>query len=109
MIKIFAVVNGEVIAELGENTTPTYTRIHFLINELKNFKDVDVVSIRYHLLPKGGLMSTVYNNVLKTAAALHSALLLILYRPWVYFAYPHSLTTVQNRALFRLCRMMDLK
>jgi hypothetical protein len=30
MTKLFAVVNGEVIESLEENTTPTYTRIHCL-------------------------------------------------------------------------------
>lgn len=109
MTKLFAVVNGEVIESLEENTTPTYTRIHFLLNELRNFEDMEVMSISFHLLPRKGPVSILYNNVLKTAAAMRSALLLILYRPWVYFAYPHSLTTIQNRALFRLCKMIDLK
>lgn len=34
---------------------------------------------------------------------------LIKKRPIAYFAYPHSLTTVQNRALFRLCKIISLK
>jgi len=109
MTKLFAAVNGEVIESLEENTTPTYTRIHYLLNELKNFEDLEVMSISFHLLPKKGLVSILYNNVLKTVVALRSALLLTLCRPLVYFAYPHSLTTVQNRALFRFCRMLDLK
>jgi glycosyltransferase involved in cell wall biosynthesis len=109
MTKLFAAVNGEVIENLEENTTPTYTRIHYLLNELKNFEDMEVMSISFHLLPKKGLVSILYNNVLKTVVALRSALLLTICRPLVYFAYPHSLTTVQNRALFRFCRMLDLK
>ncbi len=68
-----------------------------------------MMSIRFHLLPKKGPVSILYNNVLKSVVALRSALPLILYRPLVYFAYPHSLTTVQNRALFRFCKMLDLK
>ncbi len=68
-----------------------------------------MMAIRFHLLPKKGLVGILYNNVLKTAVALRSALPLIRYRPLVYFAYPHSLTTVQNRMLFRFCRMLDLK
>lgn len=109
MTKLFAVVNGEVIESLEENTTPTYTRIHFLLNELRNFEDMEVMFISFHLLPKKGPVSVLYNNVLKTAVAMRSALLLILYRPGVYFAYPHSLTTMQNRALFWLCKMINLK
>ena len=109
MTRLFAVVNGEVIESLEGNTTPTYTRIHYLLNELKKFEDIEVMAISFHLLFKRGLASILYNNFLKTVAALRSALLLILCRPWVYFAYPHSLTTTQNRALFRLCRMLGLK
>jgi glycosyltransferase involved in cell wall biosynthesis len=109
MTKLFAVVNGEVIESLEENTTPTYTRIHYLLNELKNFQDMEVMAIRFHLRPKTGPLSILYNNVLKSGVALRSALLLIRYRPLVYFAYPHSLTTVQNRMLFRFCRMLHLK
>jgi len=108
MTKLFAVVNGEVIEGLEENTTPTYTRIHFLLNELKNFEDIEVMSISFHLLPKRGLLGILYNNALKTVVAMRSALLLILYRPQVYFAYPHSLTTVQNRMLFRMCELLKL-
>jgi len=109
MIKIFAAVNGEIIEDLEENTTPTYTRIHFLLNELRNFEGMDVISISFHLLPTKGLVSTLYNNILKSAVALRSVFMLIINRPWVYFAYPNSLTTVQNQAIFWLCRMIDLK
>ncbi|MGB5099206.1 MAG: glycosyltransferase family 4 protein [Methanothrix sp.] len=108
MIKLFAVINGEVIEDLEENTTPTYTRIHYLLNELENFEDMEVISISFHLRPKKGLVSILCNNMLKAAVALRSALTLVLFRPFVYFAYPHSLTTVQNRAIFWLCRMIDL-
>ena len=68
-----------------------------------------MMAIRFHLLPKKGPVSVLYNNMLKTAVALRSALPLIRYRPLVYFAYPHSLNTVQNRMLFRFCRMLHLK
>jgi glycosyltransferase involved in cell wall biosynthesis len=109
MIRLFAAVNGEVIDDLEDNTTPTYTRIHYLINGLKMFKDVEVTSISYHLLANSGVVGILYNNVLKTMVALRSALLLISSRPIVYFAYPSSLTTIQNRALFRICRMIGLE
>jgi glycosyltransferase involved in cell wall biosynthesis len=109
MTKLFAAVNGEILESLEENTTPTYTRIHYLLIELKNFEDMEVMAIRFHLLSTKGLGGILYNNILKTVVALRSALLLILYRPLVYFAYPHSLTTIQNRMLFRFCRMLHLK
>lgn len=107
-MKIFAVVNGDVLEDLGMNTTPTLTRIHFLLSELKKSCKVEVLSIGFRLSSKRGLRSTIYNNLLKSIAALQSALLMGFYRPKVYFAYPHSLTTPQNRVLFRFCRMLDL-
>lgn len=109
MIKLFAVVNGRVLESLGENTTPTYTRIHYLLDGLRKFDDIDVISISYDLLPKKGLLSILYNNAVKTAVAVRSALVLIRYRPVVFFSYPHSINTVQNRSLFRLCKTLNLK
>lgn len=107
-MKIFAAVNGDVLDDLGMNTTPTLTRIHFLLNELKNSCNVEILSIGFRLSSKRGLRSIIYNNLIKSVAALQSALLISLYRPMVYFAYPHSLTTPQNRVLFRFCRMLGL-
>jgi glycosyltransferase involved in cell wall biosynthesis len=109
MIKIFAAVNGEIIEDLDENTTPTYTRIHYLLKELSSFEDLKVMAISYHLRPGQGLADIIYNNMQKTVAAMRSALMLIISRPLVYFAYPHSMTTVQNRALYRICRILGLK
>lgn len=109
MTKLFAVVNGRVIESLGDNTTPTYTRIHYLLNELKKFDGIEVMSISFDQLSKKGWRSILYNNAIKTTVALRSALILIKSRPMVFFAYPHSLTTVQNRAIFRLCELLNLK
>lgn len=109
MTKLFAVVNGEVLEGLEENTTPTYTRIHYLINGLKKFEDIEVMAVSFHLSPNKRFVSILYNNILKTATAMRSALTLLLSRPLVYFAYPYSLTTIQNRTLFWICRMIGLK
>lgn len=75
-MKIFAVVNGDVLEDLGMNTTPTLTRIHFLLSELKKSCKVEVLSIGFRLSSKRGLRSTIYNNLLKSIAALQSALLM---------------------------------
>jgi glycosyltransferase involved in cell wall biosynthesis len=73
------------------------------------FEDLEVMATVYHLHPGRGLAAIIYNNMQKTAAAMRSAMTLIISRPLVYFAYPHSLTTVQNRALYRICRVLGLK
>lgn len=107
-MKIFAAVNGHVLEDLGANTSPTYTRIHFLLKELNKFSDVEVLSVGFALSSRRGPMGMLYNNLIKSIAAWRSALIIIHNRPVVYFAYPHSFTTLQNQALFRFCRFLDL-
>lgn len=109
MIKLFAVVNGEILDDLDANISATYTRIHYLLNGLRNFPDVRVNSVRFRQIPSKNLMSVLYNNIIKTSVAIRTAAALMTGNPTVYFAYPHSLTTVQNRALFHLCDWLKLE
>lgn len=109
MIKLFAVVNGEILKDLGENTTPTYTRIHYLLSELNRFEDIEIISIQFKQLPRTSIINIVYNNIIKTVVVFRSILILLKKKPLVYFAYPHSMTTIQNRIIFRFCRLLKLK
>ena len=102
MIQIFAVLNGAVLKD-DENWSPTYTRIRFLLGELARYEDLGVHTISFELLPGQDLLERLYNNAIKTAVALRSGYRLLNGRPLAFFAYPHSLTTFQNRLLFRLC------
>ncbi len=104
---LFAVVNGKVFDDLGVESSATYTRIHYLLRGLENLK-VDVASIRFDLRERRGPSEIIYNNIIKTLVALSTILKLIWLRPYVYFAYPHSLTTFQNRAIFKLCKRLNL-
>ena len=109
MIKLFAVVNEEILDDLDANISATYTRIHYLLNGLRNFPDVKINSVRFRQMPSRNLMSVLYNNIIKTSVAIRTAMALMTGNPAVYFAYPHSLTTVQNRALFHLCDWLKLE
>jgi glycosyltransferase involved in cell wall biosynthesis len=104
---LFAVVNGRIIDDLGNSTSATYTRIHYLLRGLKDL-GVDVDSISFDLREGRNISDITYNNALKTLVALRTMLRLIRHRPYVYFAYPHSLTTFQNRAVFKLCKQLHL-
>ncbi len=108
MIKLFAVVNGEILDDLENNVSATYTRIHYLLMEIMNFPDVEVKCISFRQLPGKNFISLVYNNLIKTIVAVRTATALIANRPAVFFAYPHSLTTIQNRAIFHLCERLKL-
>jgi glycosyltransferase involved in cell wall biosynthesis len=55
------------------------------------------------------LISLLYNNLIKTIVAVRSATALIADRPVVFFAYPYSLTTMQNRVLFHFSRLLKLE
>jgi glycosyltransferase involved in cell wall biosynthesis len=104
---LFAVVNGRILDDLGNSTSATYTRIHYLLRGLK-YLGVDVDSISFDLRKGRNISDIAYNNALKTLVALRTVLWLIRHRPSVYFAYPHSLTTFQNRAVFKLCEQLHL-
>ncbi|MCC7565791.1 MAG: glycosyltransferase family 4 protein [Methanomicrobiaceae archaeon] len=108
MIRLFAAVNGEVLSGLGGSTTPTYTRIHFLLSELGRHPDVEIRSIRFGQRPRTGLFSLLYNAAARTVAAARSARLIVKDRPLVFFAYPHSMTAVQYRMLFLLCTALQI-
>ncbi|MCE5337668.1 MAG: glycosyltransferase [Methanomicrobiaceae archaeon] len=107
MIRIFAVLNGAILND-DRNWSPTYTRIRFLLSELARYDDVRVDSISFELLPKQDAPGRLYNNVIKTVVALRSAYRLLKDRPLAFFAYPHSLTTFQNRLLFMLCTVCGI-
>jgi glycosyltransferase involved in cell wall biosynthesis len=108
VIKLFAVVNGEILEDLNTNISATYTRIHYLLNGIGDFPGIEVNSIRFRQIPNQNIISRTYNNIIKTIVAIRTAGTLLANRPAVYFAYPHSLTTVQNRAVFHVCDMLKL-
>jgi glycosyltransferase involved in cell wall biosynthesis len=107
-LKLFAAVNGKIVESLGDNYTPTYTRIHYLLRELKKFDDLEVTFISFHQYRKKNAWTMIANNVVKTVVAFYSALMLARERPMVFFAYPDSLVTVQNRAIFALSKLLNL-
>lgn len=108
MIKLFAFVNAAILDDLDANLSATYTRIHYLLNALRDFPDLEVKCIHYKQLTGKNILSVLYNNLIKTKAAFQSAAVLVANRPVAFFIYPHSLTTIQNRCLFRLCRLLQL-
>jgi glycosyltransferase involved in cell wall biosynthesis len=108
VIKLFAVVNGEILDDLNNNISATYTRIHYLLKGIKDFPGAEVNSIRFSQIPSKNKLLRICNNIIKTEVAIRTALTLLANRPMVYFAYPHSLTTMQNRAIFRVCDMLKL-
>lgn len=80
-----------------------------MLRELGEIPGIRIDSIRFRQLNGKDPGTVIYNNIIKTIAAIQTAWRLIEKRPLVYFAYPHSLTTAQNRAIFRLCKMINLE
>jgi glycosyltransferase involved in cell wall biosynthesis len=102
------VVNGKIIEGLGDNYTPTFTRIHYLLSELKKFEDLEVTFIPFHQYMKKNIWTMIANNVVKTTVGFYSAWILARERPMVFFAYPYSLVTIQNKAVFALSKLLNL-
>jgi glycosyltransferase involved in cell wall biosynthesis len=107
--ELFAIVNGEILEDLGENVTATYTRIHYLLRGLREFPDIMISTISFKQFNRKDPIAVIYNNAVKSLVAIRTIWALIKNRPLVYFAYPHSLTTVQNRFVFRLCEELNLR
>ncbi|UEC43854.1 MAG: hypothetical protein METHAR1v1_1750004 [Methanothrix sp.] len=120
MKKIFAVINGHILENFGTNTSPTYTRINQLLTEMNKLDDIEIISIQFkqfsqclaHGEPRNELLRTyinffsvIYNNIVKTIVLAKSIFILIKIKPLVYFAYPHSITTIQNRLVFKFCKL----
>ena len=102
MIWIFTVLNGAILHD-DQNWSPTYTRIRFLLTELARYEDVWVDSIAYRPSSGPDPPGRLHDNIIKTAVALRSAYRLQKDKPLAFFAYPHSLATLQNRLLFLFC------
>lgn len=109
MIHIFMIDNGEILGDLQDNISATFTREHYLLNNLSIFNDVNLISIPYKLLPRTNFIYIIYNNIIKFIVALNSILILLKKKPLVFFTYPSSLTTIQNRFLFRFCKYLNLE
>lgn len=102
MIRIFAVLNGTILHD-DQNWSPTFTRIRFLLSKLARYEDVSIDSISFKLLAGQNIPARLYNNFVKTIVAFRAVQRLLKGKPLAFFAYPYSLTTFQNRLLFRFC------
>jgi glycosyltransferase involved in cell wall biosynthesis len=109
MIHVLMVDNGEILEDLRDNISPTLTREHYLLNSLKAYDDIDLISIPYKQLSRTNFVYIMYNNIIKSIVALNSVFILLKKKPFVFFTYPSSLTTIQNQILFRFCKYLNLK
>lgn len=109
MIHIFIIDNGEILGDLQNNISATLTREHYLLTNLKAYDDVDLISIPYKQFPRTNAGYVIYNNIIKSSVALKSMLILLKKKPPVFFTYPSSLTTIQNKILFKFCKYLNLK
>jgi glycosyltransferase involved in cell wall biosynthesis len=109
MIRIFAAVNGRILTGAQNHSSPTYTRIRYLLSELAENSDIVLDAIAYDLLPKGNLISRVYNNFIKSGVVIRTAFRVMRNKPFVFFVYPHTFTMVQYRALFMLCTLLGVQ
>lgn len=55
MIDVFAVIDGNILSDLGDNTSGTYTRIHYLLNALNESQNINLKSIKFKQFPQSTL------------------------------------------------------
>jgi glycosyltransferase involved in cell wall biosynthesis len=108
-LKLLVIVNGEIIEKWGEDSFPTHARIYHLVNEIRKFDGINICYVSYQQLPRSGLLKIIYNNIIKTFVLIKYLFIVIRYSPHVYFEYPYSMTTAQNRILFKSCTLLKLK
>jgi glycosyltransferase involved in cell wall biosynthesis len=101
--------NGKILEDLQNNISGTLTREHFLLSNLRKFNDINLISISYRQFPRTNFLNIIFNNIIKSFVALNSILILMQKKPFVFFTYPSSMTTIQNRFLFRFCKYFNLK
>lgn len=101
--------NGEILGDLQNNISPSFTREHYLLNGLRVFSDINLISIPYKQFPRTNFVYRAYNNIIKSIVVLKSILILLKGNPLVFFTYPTSLTTIQNQFLFRFCKLLSFR
>jgi glycosyltransferase involved in cell wall biosynthesis len=101
--------NGKILEDLQNNISGTLTREHFLLSNLRKFNDINLMSISYRQFPRTNFLNIIFNNIIKSFVTLNLISILIQKNPFVFFIYPSSLTTIQNRILYRVCKYFDLK
>jgi glycosyltransferase involved in cell wall biosynthesis len=109
MIRVFAALNGRILSGLENKSSPTYTRIRYLLSELAENNDIVLDAVSYDLVSKRDMISRIYNNLVKSGAVFRSTRRIFRDRPLVFFAYPHSFTMFQYRALFMLCTLLGMR
>ncbi len=109
MVDVFAVIDGNILSDLEDNISGTYIRIHYLLNALNESQDINIKSIKFKQFPQSTLKNRIFNNMIKSIVALKSIIILIKDKPLVFFAYPYSLHTIQNRIIFKISEILDLK
>jgi len=108
-IRLLVIINGVLLEAWGNDSFPTHSRIYQLLNELKKFEDIDILSIRFPQRPRDSIANCIYNNIIKSYIAIKYLYIILLSSPIVYFEYPFSMTVMQNRMVYWFCVLMGTK
>ena len=120
-IKIFCLVEGKIIDKLPDRVSGTYIRIHNILNELRKFSDIKLISIPYKYNLEGDIYKDSWiqrrkNFIYSWIVPYISILTILLIRPhYLYFSYPHAVgkntkwTNKLNYLIIKICKKLKIK
>ena len=114
-IKIFALVEGKIIDELSDRVSGTFIRIHYILQYLKQHKDINLIYIPFQYKQKYSRTYSKINWCIDTfyhfAVPFLSLLIIIFRRPhFIYFSYPNVVYNDKyNISLLRFFKRIGIK
>lgn len=114
-VKIFALVEGKLIDKLSDRVSGTWIRIHYILNHLKQRKDIELAYIpfeyKHKFSPNHSRLSQLIDLCYHLVIPILSCLILLFRRPdFVYFSYPNVIYNDRlNVPLLRLAKRVGIK
>lgn len=120
-IKIFCLVEGKIIDELPDRASGTYIRIHNILDELRKFNDIKLISIPYKYNLEGDRFKDNWfqrrkNFIYSWIMPIISIFSILLTCPnYVYFSYPHAVSTNAkwtnkiNYLTIKICKKLKIR
>lgn len=120
-IRIFCLVEGKIIDKLPDRISGTYIRIHNILNELRKFDDIELISIPYKYNLEGDRFKDNWferrkNFIYSWIVPVMSFLMVLVIRPhYLYFSYPQAVgvnslhTNKLNLFIIKFCKKFKIR
>ncbi|HEC91983.1 MAG TPA: glycosyltransferase [Candidatus Atribacteria bacterium] len=107
-IKIFALIEGNIIKNLSNQPSGTYVRIYYTLKYIKDKADISLIYIPYSYFCSKSYFALQINRLTAFIAWILSFFIIIVKKPdYIYLPYPHSI--VSNRLNYRIVNFFKKK